>query len=440
MKKILRRAAAVLTVFLCLFLAGCQIVSEPEKLLSPPSLSGDMRPISEALRKGVKGNYTLVYPSSGDMRSPIVLRDIDSDGTLEAFAFYSTVNGGETVLHIKLIRKTDGKWKAAAECTVPAGGVEKIEFCDLDADGNTEILVGWEIYGSSEKKVGVYSVRENTMTERVLQQYTAFLCCDIDLNGKYELFLQYLDAAAATNTASLYSFTENGINKTAGCAMDGTVKSVGEPVYSTLSSGAHAIFIDEEKGGGMITEVLFLENGELKNPLLDPLKKENTSTLRSTGISAADINGDGIIELPVATEAPAADSAGDRIYYTNWCDFDGEILTVKQISLTNTADGYRLDIPARLVNNIAVLKDIENHSRTFFAYDKETATVGKKLFTVTAYTADGFKKAHEKNPQIQKITSEENAVFAAEIFSYEVKNGIRIEFDDLKEMFKTTSD
>ncbi len=377
----------VLICLMALGFCGCDTyTADTDELLAPPRLSGEMYPIRQALDKVAGNNYTLKYPSEGDRRSAVMLEDLDADATFEAFAFYSTVEDEQSKMHINVIRSQDGEWKSVAEQSIVAGGVERVEFADLDGDGKKEILVGWEIYGTSDLKLAVYSLDGNVLSQRMLQQYTSFVCCDLDENGVEEIFIQHLDTTQSINRAMLFVIGDEGVLQTAGCNMDSTVKTAHPPVVSELSSGQSAIYIDEVKGAGSITEVLFLEKGELKNPLLvGEGVAENTATLRPLGILSEDINGDGIIDIPIASDLPNADrTSNERLYYTNWSNFNGETLTLKSVTIVNQLDGYRFTVPSGWVGRIAVYKDTDKRIRTVFAYDNDEVNTALRLAQVCA--------------------------------------------------------
>lgn len=433
-KRILSAVAFCMGIML--MLCGCDgFITDTEKLLSPPRLTGEMQPINEALSKSVKGDYMLVYPSSGDIRSAIALYDVDNDGVDEAFAFYSINKGDTTEMHINYIKKSGKEWSSLADSTLEAGGIEKIEFCDLDYDGTAEAVVGWQIYGESEKKLGVYSPNGKKLTERFLEKYTNFTCGDFDEDGKGELFLQMLDSTESKNSASIYNLSSKGINKTAGCLMDGKVKSANAPIVSKLSSGETAIYIDEEKGAGTVTEVLIVKKGELLNPLFDGNKGENTVTQRALSLTCADMNDDGVLEVPTSTEMPMADKSGEKSYYINWCAFDGKTLTVKTVTLMNQPDGYYLVISNKLFDNIALSRDIEKRTRTFFEYNRSTGKTGRKLFSVKAVEAEESETFVQKNKNCRLILSTEETAYYAEL--YEAGKEM-LSITEIQEMFKIT--
>lgn len=431
-----KAAATVFAAVFALLASGCEtFITDTEKLITPPELTGEMQPINEALKKSVKGEYSLVYPTSGEYRSAIALKDTDGDGVKEAFAFYTVPDGETVVMHLNFIKSVKGSWKSFADTTLEAGGIEKVEFCDLNGDGNEEIAVGFEVFGGSEKKLGVYSVSDKKLSERLMEKYSVFTCFDFDEDGKSELFLQNLITAEKSNVASVYNFSKKGFNKAAACLMDGKANSVYEPIKTTLTGGKPALYIDEDKGSGGITEVLYMENGELINPLFDGNKGENTVTQRSFSIFCTDIDLDGTIDIPTSSELPMADGSAEKSNYTNWCGFDGKTLTVKTTTVYNQADGYYLLIPSKLFDNIALLRNTEKRSRTFYSYDSATGSVGKKLFKITAVPLSESEQFKAKNKNSVKLDTSAQTVYFGEV--YESSTDILTK-EELKQIFRCT--
>ena len=383
--KPLRFVAVILAIMLSFSLTGCSIFTiDTEQLMTPPELTGDMYPIFRALNTSIKGEYQLKYPSLGDRRSAIILEDIDGDGNAEAFAFYSTSDDEMTNMHINAICPSGENYKSVADQSIVAGSVERVEFCDLDGDGLEEILVGWEVYGSSEKQLCVYSLKGETLSQRLAEKYTGFICCNLTGDKNEQLFIHHLNTSETINSGALYKFYDGGFEKIGGCMLDLAVKTVSEPVASKLSTGQNAVYIDEIKGAGAVTEVLFFADGELKNPLLETDNTiENIRTIRSASLQSRDIDSDGIIEIPVATNLPNAAGGDELLFYTNWCVFSGENLITKRITVVNTIDGYYLEIPQNLAGHLAVLKDTDKHRRVFYYYNAQMGGLGDRLFTVS---------------------------------------------------------
>ena len=409
-------AILVLTIALCISFCGCGFADNTDDMVAPPELTGEMAPIAQALYNSAGSSYDLTYPTAGDHRSAIVLEDIDSNGNFEAFAFYSTSDDEMTTMHINVICQQDGEWSSVSDQTIVATGVEMIDFCDLNSNGTQEVLVGWQVNGTSEKQLTVFSYENGTLTQRLSQPYTSFFCYDLDSNGSNEIFVHLLMPTEKTNKAMVYNYNDNGMAQTTGCVMDGNVKSAASPVLSTLSNGQTAIYIDEIKGVGSVTEVLCFLKGELINPLLNvEASYENTLTLRAAALETKDINDDGILEIPVASELPNAAGDGEKLYYTNWCSFNGEKLTVKLTTVVNTVDGYYLVVPSNMLKQISVLKDIEKHERKFYRYDSRTQTSSEEIFTLTAISVEKWDDQNFDRGSMVEITRTKSTVFVVEL-------------------------
>ena len=225
----------MLSLCVCCLCCGCAYVNNPDQLLAPPELTGEMYPIAQALKESAGSGYKLEYPTAGVHRSAVVLEDINADAVFEAFAFYSTNDDEMINMHINAICQRDGKWVSVANQTIVATGVETVEFCDLDGDGTEEILVGWEVNGNSEKQLSVFAFAGDSLVQKMLQPYTGFLCCDLDGNGVNEIFVHLLNTAERTNKATIYSYNGDGMAQTAGCGLDQNVKTAAAPTMRSSS-------------------------------------------------------------------------------------------------------------------------------------------------------------------------------------------------------------
>ena len=418
--------------FMMIFtLCGCDFMTaDTAELLSPPELSGDMHPISEVVEETAPDGYIMKYPSRGNYRSAVIREDINGDGSLEAFAFYSVTDKDVITMYINAICLRDGEWTSAAVQQIVAAGVDKVEFCDLDRDGVKEILVGWQIYGTSEMQLAIYSLGENALTQRIFQQYTHFTVCDLDENDINEVLIIKTGSAEPNNTAALYSLNESGVTAISSCELDRSAKTVNEPVVETLSTGKPAVYIDMIKGVGAVTEVLFMEKGSLVNPLFDAQTGETLATLRSVSFNIQDINGDGVMEIPVQQSVPsvAHSDVNEKLYLTDWCSFNGEVLTNQMTVMMNVNDGYYLTISPKLIGKIAVLKDTENRIREIYSYNPEDMSVGTSLLYLRAVDKADWDSGEYKNIGAQEIMNDGSTVFICKISDTAVAQGFTIEY------------
>ena len=211
----------VLTI-LCLGTGCTKLDSNIYNLLAPPRAAGDMSDIQAALNKSITEKYSFKFPTSGEHRSAIILNDLDGDGTEEAVAIYSTTVENTTNMNINLIAKNGEVWYSAGNIKVVATGIEKIEFADLGGDSKKEIIVGWNVYESVDKSVGVYSVTEKGLVGRIFENYTNYLCQDFNADGKNELLTIYKnnDTEQPLATAKLLALNDQGAEEISRCPLD----------------------------------------------------------------------------------------------------------------------------------------------------------------------------------------------------------------------------
>lgn len=421
--------SAIMAFVVCL--CGCEVFpANTYELLSPPEMTGDYYPIGRALSASVGKGYNLRYPSGGDRRSAIVLNDIDNDGEREAFAFYSMTDQ-ET--HLNVIRRNGEEWASVDDISFAAGGVERIDFCDLNNDGVQEIVVGWEMHTAAEKQFAVYSFEDGKLIQKMLQKYTEYLCCDIEGDGENEIFVQLLNTTDSNNRAVILRPVDDGVTEISSCLMDRNVKSVFSVTIGTLSNGQPAIYIDELKSSGAITEVLLVNKGQLINPLLEETAGENTRTARSSSLMCRDINHDGVLEIPVSSEVyTAVEKSTEKLYYTKWSSFNGETLVVKQTELINQNDGYSMILPGNWVDNIAISIGFERNKRTFYSIDSEKKTKNKLAevytFKISEWDKDDFKRPENAEEICRTATS----VIVGKIFSSE--DPLAVTMEQFKQM------
>ena len=429
------RKLILCSLVLCLAfsLCGCDFfMADTAELLSPPALSDDFKEISDAINASAKEDYLMEYPQAGDYRSAVVQKDINCDGVNEAFAFYSTKDGETEIMNINAICYKDDSWKSVSVQSIVAAGVHRVEFCDLDQDGISEILVGWQIYSTSDMQLSVYSFKDNALTQMMISKYVHYVVCDLDENKTDDVLIINAGDTKQQNTASLYGFTDGSIIQMGRCVLDSKVQSFGHPIVSELSSGKPAVYIDSVKGIGAITEVLIYEKGKLLNPLYDSELLETTKTLRAVNLSTRDFNNDGVLEIPVQLNVPSVtkNKASEKLYLTNWCSFNGEFLTTQVTSLVNLIDGYYYNLPSKWVGNIAILKDTDNCIREVYSYDTEKMEVGDSLLYMRAIKIRDWEKGVYNALNLMEIGRTKDAVIACRIPR---KSGIT--FDSTKKSF-----
>ena len=440
MKKSLKKIlCALCCLALVLALSGCSLpTTDTDSLLKPPRASGELYHIQKALEASVKEKFTLKFPTSGEWRSAIIERDLDSDGTNEAIAFYSTVTDNVVSMHINLIDQKDGKYYSASDIKCVATGVESVDFRDMDADGNFEVLVGWSVYGALDKQLGVYSFSEGLLKQRLMEKYSSYICLDFTGNGRNDIFVNHLDTISTTATAKLLSFADGGVTEQGVCILDGSVTSHATPIVGKLPNGNTAVYIDAVKGNGMITEILEISADETSGLLHNVLQANGNSisTYRSSAVSVRDNDGDKVYEIPMPELLTISNVAdGENVYKTRWYVYDSGDLRLQMSALMNYTDGYYITFPLKWEDAVSVIRDTANRVRTIAAIDKQTGNslhiiLRVQAVPVTAVPSfEGYDKA-----KAFEVGRNEGYYYVAQLTDYQGPEAVTAE--EFKSLFK----
>ena len=411
---------AIMAVAVLLF-SGCDAFTfnSAENLIRPPKLSGDDGDLQAAFEKAVseKGEYILKYPSGGEYRSAFVRYDCDGDGSDEAFVFYS-LKTEEMSVYMYMLDFADGQWTAVDTFPGDGSDIYSIEFCDLDNDGVSEILVGWNVLESkNNRKLSVYCSYENELglsyKTLAIETYTGMLTVDIDGDGQEEILTALINSTSDTYTteARLLKMAKNS-------SAQFQIEAVGQvslyseiTAFSAISSGEADgrtyIYIDEVAGDTYLTELLYWDSE--KNVLVAPIQVDvlsvsNCPTSRSVALNSSDIDGDGELEIPstrlmpnssvVRKTAVASEmtETTDNVYITSWNKYaDGEFVSVSSY-IENSDNKFRINYDGEEMKDWSAVFYPDEGVTQFFlnGQNGEDGQVGESvlLFTITAVDVD----------------------------------------------------
>ncbi len=422
MLKLFKRAVSVLLCgAVALSLCSCSVFdSDIDSLLVPPSPSGELGEI-----KAVLDDYNSArsvdykHPTEGEFLSPIITKDIDSDGTDEAFAFFSSNENEQITMHLAFISKRDGEWAVRGDCTVSASNVANITFADLDADGALEAVTGWSMYGGTGKQVTVHDLSGDTLVQRLNEECNFFLIADLNKDSIENLYTSYLSLAENTAVAKVFSIDNTGVSELGSCSLDANVASYSTPIVASLADGRPAVYIDAVKGNGMITEVVYFEDGQLKNGFIDSLTLSNNATYREGLTPVYDFDADGIPEIPLVTALPSSHTEPEPSYVTRWCSFDGQNLFVKATAVMNYTDGYYALIPDKLKNaQFTITRRSDMRLRIISLWDAEKSLPADELLRIKAVAASEWDEKDAPHGDYYEVTRNSDTVIAVMISSY----------------------
>lgn len=359
----MKKRLAALCVGMAVLLCGCSI-GDMESQLRAPRPTGEQQAIQQALdaylaRGGALAQYILKYPQDGDYLSAFVMEDIDGDEEEEAIAFYQFSGEGENT-HIHLLDKVEDDWQSVSDAEGFSADISGVAFGDLDGDGSKELLAGWSVYNSRDRRLGVYSLTGGKIT--VLsddQYYTKLVVDEFVTAGRDDILLFQVDTAQSIATVRLKSLEEGQLIERGQAPVDGYIRSFGGYHVGRLSEDLYGVYIDCYKDADTtITELIYWDGTHLRTPFYNSTDNITSLTARQTPIPSMDVDGVGDrtsqIEWPYCTRLPGYETteAAESLWLTQWMSWDYETQTEQRLfaSVVNMTDGYYLQIPDSWLN------------------------------------------------------------------------------------------
>lgn len=410
-KRISRVSLCAMIAAVCLVLSSCSgVFSDPRSLISPPKASGVLEGIEDALGRAINGEYSFVYPQSGDYRSACNIVKIMGSGDIEAVVFYQRKDTEE--YHLNYLSKSGGKWKSNTDIKLVCSSIHKVDFADLCGDGTKELLIGCNLYNEKEKKLYVYSKKSGKFNQIAQESYTDFVACNLTEDKKMQLAVFALSANSSVNTAEnetalikkpatlqLISFNayEDGVAAVLGSTyIDSGITSFSQIAESKINGGANALFADAYKGvDTMITEIVYYDKSgkALVNALNSSPLGENVQTKRQFLQNSRDIDGDGRLEVPFGVEIAGYTAiSGEQMYYSQWKQFDNGKFTAVAVGYFNAADNYFLKIPEKWLDSVTVSVDKKQCVVDFYVYDSKNDVKGARLLSLKLQSKKDFEK------------------------------------------------
>lgn len=388
--------AAVLAV--CMFFSSCdsaEIIRPVESLLSPPLYHEEYEELVEAFRESVSKDVVFCTPQEGDHRSAIIVEDIDSDGETEALIFYRD-SADSSVARMHYFNVIDGEWASRGDFNGYGNEIKKMVITDMDGDGNSELIVIWSVSGvSSGNIMSVYRTSFDFDNYKEVSNEMCTVCevADMDGDSKEEIF--YMNQVTVSGISQRYArvikLSGDTVVLMGEAKVDPNISSY-TSVKTEKASGDSPLkfYVDALKGESqMITELIYWDSSksELCAPFLDAETMANTATLRYEPIASADVNNDGIIDIPVQNKLLGEATDAGNVYVTEWINYsDYEIKTIMN-SLVNYADGYMIQLDESEIENTGVRNYTAQNCWVIYKTDSEGRSLNE-LYSVLKITYD----------------------------------------------------
>ena len=370
-KKIQALAAALL---LSLSLGGCggfNFEFNPEELYALPELPAKYTELNARLNAILEDGAEYAAPTSGANIQPVQLADLDGDGQQEAVAFFRKAED-EKPLKIYIFSAKEDSYEQSAVIEGSGASVYSVVYTDLDGDGRTELIVGWRV-NAELQALSVYALDAAGPQELLRSvSYVRYASIDLDGDGLRELVVLHADEEG-DGVADCYDWRKGALAPQSPARISVTMAELsqqGRVSPGTLGDGLPALFVTGvTEVPRAITDILTLRNGELANVAVSDTTGVSAEIAPFCSLYPADINGDGVTEVPRPEPLPNW-YEGDQPYQRiDWRGYDsqGEASLV-QSTYHNMEDGWYLRLRDEWRDQILVSRNLSQDevSVTFF--------------------------------------------------------------------------
>lgn len=400
MKKITTAIVSVL-LLVSVTLSGCSFeLRSIESLMRPPHTLVESE-LKNSINKLLGNQISYRSPESGEYHSAITIRDINADGSDEAIVFYVN-NNDVSAARMCVLTKSGEDWLLVSDFAGSGSGVLNVDFADLNSDGDEEIVVTWFLFDDKSQKVlsvftSGFEQSHMTVSACISEPYNLMMLADVyDTNSK-QILVAYRNSTRSSGGSTLRLIDINEKDEVMllnEFVLDDRIISLSSMLYDYPTQDAlPRFFIDAEISDGQcITQVVSWNPDSHKLESVLPVSDSPDLTLRSSDLLCRDVDGDGIVEIPLRKLMSESINSDTSLgYLLVWCKVTATGLVACEYYVVNLLENYTLYFPESWRNKVYVRS--ENALRTWCFVD----TKDEPLFSISACEIDDWDSKNSGN-------------------------------------------
>lgn len=403
----------LMTLLLCTLFTGC-LLQSAEELYQLPKQPEEYYNLQNQIESVLDSGAEYCAPISGDRRQAVQLADLNSDGIEEAIVFFRMP--GEKPLKIYIYQKNQTGYEEAAVIEGDGSAFESVDYRQIDTTLGLEIIVGRQVSDQVPQTLSVYSLEDDHVTELLNVSCIRHTVADLDGNGLQDLLVFRAEEGSTLGRTEYYAWSDGGLECEGSAAMSTALgaDSIRRIIRGMMQDDTPAVFVaNTYEESTIVTDVFILDDGAFVNVSALGQGANDATRVRYRSVYSADIDADGLIELPSTVQLPKRREESAVSYYKiRWYTLrrDGT-REYKQSTFHNYTDGWYIDLLPQWEQGLVVdYEQDEQGLPGYCFYRKENA-----LFSVTALTGVDARELAEADGRFI-LAEKGDVVYAGRIF------------------------
>lgn len=430
----------IILAVLVLLCTGCDL-SDRDSLFALPELSGQYAHLQKALDKVLAEGASYTVASTGSVRSSVQLTDLDGDGRNEAIGLFLSAEG---VPEVHVFRMSDTECTWMGKITGVGIGVREIRYFSRGTQGQKALAVSWA-YENEARYYGmtVAGMGGGEVFPMLDLQYNGCLPMDLDGDGVEELTFVRPGKENEAHSACIYQLEGGSYRLLAQTMLCSEAQTVLGMRYASAVKDQPALVVDSSAvSGGYVTDVMPFDGTQLENLTRDPMTGSGLECWRQIPLPAYDIDGDGLLEIPVS---PIVEGIPQDKARVTWKDLTktGETKPVK-LAYHMTDEGWGLTWPQNWPVELSAgifseHSDRETVSTTVFytwVADPETEQLRKQtLLTVWAFHGEDRERTRTQHYLVKPLNEDGEILFGFTLPTEEFSTERGLTEEQVKDLF-----
>lgn len=370
-------------VFL-LLLTGCSRAAD--ELYALPKQSDAYYELQSAMDLALPVGASYSGPLTGSNQQAVQLADLDGDGQEEAIVFMKVP--GEKPLKAYIFDRIGDVYENTAVIEGDGTAFDSVEYVQLDENPGMEILIGRQLSNQVMQSLSAYACTEGRMAELMTANYSEFKVVDLDEDDHTDIFVLRLETEERSGVAELYRWHAGRMERAHEANLSPGVKQIKRILTGYIASGVPAVLVASSVDEvSIVTDIFAFSGPVLQNVTANAEAGFSAQTVRSYNVYAADIDEDGIIELPMPVALPSA-AAGEGTFWTiEWYNLGPEGERTRKLSTYhNYSAGWYLVLPEQWQDQLTIC--VDSSGATVFSKWNGYDQPPEPLLTIYGFTGE----------------------------------------------------